>query len=87
LPFGMMLDLLDRYECKVQIKGSTVQFCPKIIYITSPKQPCEWYSTDSNDKEDQLLRRITTCTEVRGTEVDGNTSTSTTELDSVTGLV
>jgi len=75
LPFGMMLSLTDRYECPVQVKGGTVEFCPKKIVITSPKHPEKWYLTEDEDKNDQLLRRIT---EIRklgtdGTEVAGNT--------------
>lgn len=66
LPLGFMLTLLDRYECPVQVKGGTVEFCPKKIVITSPKHPKDWYEDQSNDKIDQLLRRVTVVTEVAG---------------------
>lgn len=61
LPFGMMLRLLDRYDCRVETKGSSVQFVATKILITSPVQPREWYHIfeNSEDKIDQLLRRIT----------------------------
>lgn len=75
LPFGMMLSLTDRYECPVQVKGGTVEFCPKKIVITSPKHPEKWYLTEDEDRNDQLLRRITEIRKLgtEGTEVAGNT--------------
>lgn len=59
LPFGMMLRLLDRYDCKVQYKGGMIEFVATTIILTSPKHPSEWYESLGNDKTDQLLRRIT----------------------------
>lgn len=59
LPMGFMLTLLDRYECPVECKGSTVEFCPKRIVITSPKHPKDWYEDQPCDRIDQLIRRIT----------------------------
>lgn len=62
LPLGMMLRLLDRYDCRVQTKGGTIQFVSTKIVITSPTHPREWYCTlfsDGEDKLAQLLRRIT----------------------------
>jgi len=65
----MMLTMLDRYECPVQVKGGMVEFCPKKIIITSPKHPKDWYEDQSDDKVNQLLRRISNVTHV--TEVVG----------------
>ena len=59
LPFGMILRLLDRYDCKVQYKGGMIEFVANKIVITSPKHPTEWYESLGTDKIDQLLRRIT----------------------------
>lgn len=61
LPFGQMLRLLDRYDCKVQYKGGMCQFAATNIVITSPVHPSEWYKNLSDDegKMDQLFRRIT----------------------------
>lgn len=60
LPFGMILSMLDCYDCKVQFKGGVVEFCATRIAITSPLHPRDWYWTlDENDKVDQLMRRIT----------------------------
>ena len=65
LPYGMLLTLLDRYECPVQYKGGSIEFAPKRIVITSPMPPREWYDLcGPHDKIDQLLRRITSVTHV-----------------------
>jgi len=60
LPFGMMLRLLDRYDCKVEYKGGICEFVATKIVITSPKPPSGWYSLEEREGAlDQLLRRIT----------------------------
>jgi len=64
MPFGMMLALLDRYQCKVQYKGGMAQFRATKIILTSPKHPQDWYQDDGHDKVDQLIRRITRITHV-----------------------
>ena len=64
LTYGMMLSLLDKYECPVQYKGGTIEFVATNIIITSPKHPKNWYHDCSDDKIDQLLRRITSIIEV-----------------------
>jgi len=60
LQLSFMLDLLDRYELKVQTKGGTVQFLAEVIVITSNDEPSEWYKTmeDRDEKMKPLLRRI-----------------------------
>ncbi len=68
---GTLLMMLDRYECPVQVKGGTVEFCPKRVVITSPIHPKRWYENEGDDKIEQFLRRLTTVTNV--TEVAGNT--------------
>lgn len=63
LPLGMMLSLLDRYDCKVQYKGGITEFAATTIVITSPVPPMSWYNPDEGVKEDkiaQLMRRIST---------------------------
>jgi len=60
LALSFMLDLLDRYELKVQTKGGTVQFLASTIVITSNEEPKEWYKNleDREEKMKPLLRRI-----------------------------
>lgn len=66
LQFGMMLSLLDRYDCKVQYKGGVVEFAAVRIAITSPKPPTEWWvCLDEHDRVEQLLRRISEVVECR----------------------
>lgn len=63
LPFGLLLRLLDRYDCQVQVKGGSMQFMATNIVITSPIHPRDWYTQLSDqDKYDQLARRITRIT-------------------------
>jgi len=67
LPFGMLLRLLDRYDCRVEVKGGSIQFRATKIIITSPIHPKEWYKTFENDSDkiDQLIRRITKIEELK----------------------
>jgi hypothetical protein len=58
LPFGYLLNLLDRYDCPVEYKGGTTEFVGTHIIITVPKHPKYWYNCDHQDKVDQLQRRI-----------------------------
>lgn len=54
--FHELLRILDRYEYRIEVKGSSRQLLAKNIWITCPKEPEEIYST----REDilQLIRRI-----------------------------
>ena len=38
-----LLNLLDRYECRVEIKGGMRQFKPKVIIVTTPLGPEETF--------------------------------------------
>lgn len=53
-----LLRLLDRYPCRVQIKGGHAEWIPRRIYITSAKSPTDAYACE-DEKLDQLTRRIT----------------------------
>ncbi|AXQ66129.1 MAG: putative viral replication protein [Circoviridae sp.] len=62
IPFGMLLSLCDRYDCKVQYKGGMIEFVATKIAFTSPVEPQKWYGSlqmDEDDKIEQLTRRIT----------------------------
>ena len=60
LQLAFMLDLLDRYELKVQTKGGTTQCISTTIVITSNDEPSEWYPLmeGRDEKLKPLLRRI-----------------------------
>lgn len=58
-----LLRLLDRYPMKVPIKGGFVNWKPKIIYMTSNKDPnTEWYTNCTQEHKNALMRRIKTIT-------------------------
>ena len=59
--FSDLLDLLDRYEYKVQIKGGTVQMRAKVFVITSNQPHKAMWSTiagEENENLYQLTRRL-----------------------------
>jgi len=68
--FSFLLKLLDRYPHRVQVKGSSRQWKPKVIYITAPHRPQDTYramqESDVFDTIQQLLRRITHVEEMAG---------------------
>lgn len=53
-----LLKLLDRYPMSVRVKGGFVNWSPRRIYITSNKDPDDWYSCLQVHKE-ALRRRFT----------------------------
>lgn len=57
-----LLKLLDRYKMKVPVKGGYVQWIPKTIYITSNKDPADWYRNAIQEHRDAMFRRINTIT-------------------------
>ena len=63
MTLGNLLIVTDRYNCRQQNKGGSVNFCPDHIIFTSPKHPKEWYNEyDDKDRYDQLQRRLTNVT-------------------------
>jgi len=76
MAFSDLLTLLDRYECRVEVKGGSRQILARKIIITSHKAPELMYCNLKEDYE-QLKRRITCwrdfdlkpCTEDECTEV------------------
>lgn len=61
IPFGELLEVLDRYECTREVKGGSVQIQASKFTICSPQPSTRWYPNlcDREGKFDQLLRRIT----------------------------
>lgn len=59
LELGFFLNLLDRYDCPIEYKGGTTEFCGTHIIITSPQDASRWYPHKEEDNIKQLLRRIT----------------------------
>jgi hypothetical protein len=46
ISFRLLLRLLDRYPMQVPIKGGFVEWCPRVIYITSNLGPARWYPSE-----------------------------------------
>lgn len=59
-PYDMLLKLLDGYQLRVEVKGSTVVWKPEVVYITTCYDPQRTYSgtLEHHGSIDQLLRRI-----------------------------
>lgn len=55
--YSVLLRILDRYPCSVQVKGSTVPFVGEKIIITSNLSPLEWYPSIPDKLP--LVRRLT----------------------------
>lgn len=43
--FKLLLSLLDKWPLRVEVKGSTVQWDPKVVVITSQHPPWEYYGS------------------------------------------
>jgi len=54
-----LLRWLDRYPVIVEIKGSSTTLAAKTIWITSNKDPREWYPDLDEETKQALLRRMT----------------------------
>lgn len=56
--FSALLRLFDRYPLSVEVKGGTVEFLAKDIYITTPHSPERTWASRTNEEIGQLTRRI-----------------------------
>nr|WAE43076.1 MAG: replication associated protein [Cressdnaviricota sp.] len=54
-----VLRWLDRYPCRVEIKGSSVPLVATTIWITSNLSPEQWYPDVDPDTVAALMRRLT----------------------------
>lgn len=57
-PFNFILRLFDCYPMFVEIKGGTVNFRPRRIFVTTSKHPNQTWLAAGEEKLDQLLRRL-----------------------------
>lgn len=58
MSFDNLLRLLDRYPCKVEIKGGYIEFTSNVIIITTPKDHISTYFNKLEEDITQLCRRI-----------------------------
>nr|WAE42179.1 MAG: replication associated protein [Cressdnaviricota sp.] len=57
LPYDELLRICDRYPHQVEYKGGSVNFCAKLIIITSNKHPSLWYNCEKLRVEYETLGR------------------------------
>lgn len=57
--FAELLRLFDRYPMRVEYKGGSVQFLARTIWVTTPYSPERTWASQTPEKLDQLMRRIT----------------------------
>jgi len=67
--FHRLLRILDRYPCRVEIKGAYRQLRAKLLIITSDLSPECLYPAKGDSEQAQLLRRITTVVEFSAEDV------------------
>lgn len=84
IPLHILLKMLDYGKCTVNVKGGSCFFAATKIYITANGPPRAVYRKAKHENIAQLERRITEirefrqeCTEVKCTEVAGNTRAAT----------
>jgi hypothetical protein len=58
IPVKQLLNLTDRYPCRVEVKGGTVKWIPKIMVFTSTQKPRTWYNWEQFGGYEQFQRRI-----------------------------
>lgn len=65
--YNRLLQLLDRYPVRLEVKGGTRQLHATKIAITAPFKPEAYYLTLGREDKKQLLRRITQVIDVDNT--------------------
>lgn len=62
LPLSLLLKMGDRHPLWVSVKGTMVQFLPRVLYITSNKSWHDWYDWEKySELKPAWERRITDC--------------------------
>lgn len=56
--FSVLKQALDRYPCRVPVKGAMVNWAPKVVYLCSNSPPHAWYD-DKKEALEPLFRRFT----------------------------
>lgn len=66
ISFSILLQILDCYPLRVQVKGASVQLRASRFIFTTNLDPRGWYSADRTDQErEPLFRRLTEFGEIR----------------------
>jgi len=62
--FNRLLNIFDRYACRVEVKGGFRQLRAKYMYITSDRSPEDMFPSKLSNELQQLKRRITKCSKM-----------------------
>lgn len=57
-PFNLWLKVFDRYPCRVERKGDSVELVAKRIFVTTNKSPKEMWKGRTDEELGQLYRRL-----------------------------
>ena len=70
IPHELLFQLLDSYELKVDVKGSTINYCPRLVVITRCEMPADFVTSFHwKEKETaQFARRLDYILRVENTE-------------------
>ena len=70
IPHELLFQLLDSYELKVDVKGSTINYCPRLVVITRCEMPADFVTSFQwQEKETaQFSRRLDYIIRVEKTE-------------------
>jgi len=52
------LRITDKHRCKVNLKGSHSNWCPKVIFFTSNSNPAYWYAGTNGRPDEAVYRRF-----------------------------
>lgn len=58
VPARSLLRYIDRYECRVQVKGTSVQLNSPVMFITTNVHPRGWYPKEDEVFQKALMRRL-----------------------------
>jgi len=73
----VFLHITDRYPMLIQVKHGFVQWCPKIIWITSNTDPQLWYRDVPASVKAAIMRRLTIVREFGKVTTDQTTASTT----------
>ena len=88
--FSFLLRLTDRYPFRVPFKGGFVNWCPEVIFITTPYDPdrtFEYRATFRSEDVGQLKRRITRVFDVSNADDSAALDAMYTELVASNGPI
>jgi hypothetical protein len=71
IPMNFWTSIVDKWPCRVEVKGSSINMQADSFYITSVLHPSQFYAGDAREPNEQFLRRITRVIKCEKRVVDG----------------